>query len=148
MSGRPVHAFSVTAAAAVMGVAASSACGTHGDATGTVDAGSDGSAATDARTNGEVQDDGGACMLEGSLGPTCDPCVATHCCLEHHACFSTAECIDVNDCTATCDESVADSGPDAGDCPTACKARYPEAAPHFEAWDQCVTTSCATECPR
>jgi hypothetical protein len=129
-------------AAAVM--SAFAACRVHGVGVSAEDAGSPD--ASEASIGLDAEADANACSLVGSFGSSCDSCVVGSCCAEYRACFSTAECIDVNDCTATCDESVADSGPDGEDCPTACKARHADAAAHFDAWDECVVAKCPKEC--
>lgn len=107
-------------------------------------------AVADAASPDAAGKDLAACVPLMHFRAPCEECVRTRCCAEMNACFSGAACIDLNDCVRTCGESASERGDGAareGECPADCERRHPGEVVVFHAWDECVSSRCASECP-
>lgn len=115
--------------------------------TGTTDTGTTAPACSE-----EIYSDGGSRELTldpaGSGSTTCTTCTEGACCSQLTACFQdpTGDCQELEDCLESCVEA---DPSDAGGCGNECASLHTAASADLHnAWGDCQTTNCATQCPQ
>jgi hypothetical protein len=72
----------------------------------------------------------------------CDTCLGSYCCSADQTCGNDPDCMSFIECV---DDCVSDGG-DETSCETDCEGRYPTGASELDALDNCLASSCGTEC--
>jgi len=85
------------------------------------------------------------CTLTLPTGmPSCDSCLGANCCSEDVTCGNDQDCIAFIDCVNACFPS--DGGAPDQTCVDACSTQYPNGSTELGDLEQCMQTSCSTDC--
>ena len=85
------------------------------------------------------------CTLTLPTGlPACDTCLGANCCSEDVTCGNDQECAAAIDCINQCFPT--DGGSPDQTCLDACSTQYPNGYTELANLEQCMQTSCTTDC--
>jgi hypothetical protein len=143
-------AWAVAGLCIAVGVVGAPACGDDSaNPTGTQGTGGNGGGATTQSTTtlsgnptstttstGTTQDCGDF-AFNTALPPTCQPCAYDSCCDQVSACNQASDCYALLTCLGPCLDQA---------CVDACNAQFPNGVDALDAFDACLTGSCAMDC--
>jgi hypothetical protein len=74
----------------------------------------------------------------------CAACLESSCCAALIGCYNSSDCLTYAQCVSSCNDNGGSSSGSSSNC--GCDSRYPDGVSAFDQYDQCVFSSCESEC--